>query len=221
MDEEQGSRSIGSLLPRIVSSLAESGSTRTPRPTSSATTGVLCLAPRPASSTGRGLSATDAEQLLADKVASRDTAAINNALVDLLSPFVSLSWRGIPTDDPFTTYAEQRLVVEDHYLADDRPMLRRLVEISMLPARRSEIIKWLGRLRALTAWRGSAEEGALVISALADELAEWPADAVLSALGEWPRKNRFWPTLAELLDEVRRGCKTRIMLLEKFGGSGP
>jgi hypothetical protein len=215
---ERGFRPIGNLLPRIGSSLPGSDSTPNSSLPIATTTGARSqTALRLVKSTGRELTVIDVENSLRAKVEQGNPAKTNAMLEMLLRPFVSLSWRGIPTDDPYTTYAEQRLVIERHDDGADRWYIRRLLEASMHPPERTELIKALGRLRLLTTWRASSsDEGALIFAVFADELAEWPSDAVLTALKNWPRTHKFWPTLSELLDEVKGLCQMRTELLEIF-----
>jgi len=155
--------------------------------------------------------------LLRKVVAGGKVDEINAATRRLLSPCVSLSWQGIATDDPYTTYRDHRIIVEilgDH---DDRARAKQILEEAMLPAPRVEVIKALGRLRALTVSRSTdSAEGAMIFAAFADELAEWPGDAVISALAKWPRKSKFWPALAEILDDVRETAEERLAIDRKL-----
>jgi hypothetical protein len=212
-DEEPGFRPIGDLLPTQVTSPTHSASTPAPPPTNSATTGSHFPAAKLPSSIGTALSVTDAARSLREIVNRGSTAEINAAVLDSLKAYVSLSHQLIETDDPVTTYRDSRIVVDVLCDRDEAADAKRILEEAMRPALRVELIKALGRLRALTISRtADGAESAMIFTAFADELAEWPGDAVMSALAEWPRTHKFWPTLSEILDEVRKLADVRLAL---------
>lgn len=86
---------------------------------------------------------------------------------------------------------------------EDRWAALQQVEQWLQPAPAQLILAELTRVRALTISRDqSTADLELVAAAYADELREFPIDAVKGVLREWPRTHRFWPTLAELLDRM-------------------
>lgn len=72
------------------------------------------------------------------------------------------------------------------------------------PGTRLELAREVGRCLVLTKSRAINEDDqTLMIAALIDELAAFPRDVVATALRNWARREKWWPTLAEL----RAGCQ--------------
>lgn len=218
-EEEQGLRPIGNYLSRIEHSLRGSVSTQMSKPPYSETIGQQRPLVQP-SSTGQRRGGTGVAVLpsIEQAVRTGKPMLVESAVVSSLKPYVECSWRGVPTDDPRTTYAEQRLTVRLLCDRDKFSELRSLLDPAMLPAPHAETVKELARLRALTVARATdMPEMTMVLSAFAEELAEWPADAVLTALRQWPRANKFWPTLAEIIAEIRKLAETRLAIAAEIG----
>lgn len=75
------------------------------------------------------------------------------------------------------------------------------IEAALMPAPAKQIVAELTRLRQLTISRDrSTVDLELLLAAYADELRQYPGDAVTVVLREWPRSHRFWPSLAELVE---------------------
>lgn len=70
------------------------------------------------------------------------------------------------------------------------------------PAGEDFILTELARLRALTVSREIGLDLPLVLSAYADELAHYPADAVRDVLRGW--RGKFWPSWSEIVDPLER-----------------
>lgn len=88
-------------------------------------------------------------------------------------------------------------------------------EAAEAPAERREVIKALTKVRALTAARSAdTTDLAVVFAAMADELAHHPGDLVLAALAEWPRREKWWPSLREIVELMRRLDPTRYRVLD-------
>ncbi len=84
--------------------------------------------------------------------------------------------------------------------ADDCAAARVLLLPTMVPADKGLVARELARLRAVTKHRDSAAaDNALVLSAYAEELGEYPADIVVSTLRKLGRSQRFWPALEEII----------------------
>lgn len=83
----------------------------------------------------------------------------------------------------------------------------------MTPAPQKAIAAELAKLRMLTISR-NASENDLRATALAylEALSEYPGDAVIATLRQWPHKSRFWPTLSELVDGIWSACQFRKMI---------
>jgi hypothetical protein len=111
----------------------------------------------------------------------------------------------------------QRYVQHDLPGADVEPAtLRRALDVvraAMGPADAEVLSRELVRLTVLTAPRSQTEvDIALRTAALCEELERFPTDHLVRCLREWPRKNRFFPTLAELLEDLERRMKFRRLV---------
>lgn len=113
-------------------------------------------------------------------------------------------------ENPYTSFAPVGIKVTSGHAE-----ARELLMTAMKPAPAKTIISELARLRQLTIARNSSQEDLRLVAAIyAEELSMFPADATIATLRAWPRKNKFWPTLAELLPEIRNACPWRMMLAE-------
>lgn len=88
------------------------------------------------------------------------------------------------------------------------------VERVLVPVDQREIVQAATQCLTVTASRERGQhETAALIAAMAEDLAGNPRDVVLTAFREWRRRNKFWPTVAELLELCqaqtawRRGLK--------------
>lgn len=89
-----------------------------------------------------------------------------------------------------------------------------IAETALAPAPPKRILAELTRLRALTVSRDqSTTDLELIAAAYTDELAQYPVDAVVSVLRDWPRAHRFWPSFAELNEQLERIVTPRRELL--------
>ena len=97
---------------------------------------------------------------------------------------------------------------------------RDLLDGAMQPAPRQLIGRELTRLRAVTVSRNAGtEDQTLILSAYADGLAEYPADAIVDALRHW--RGKFWPALAELWEAIEDCCPKRMALKTVLSRSPP
>lgn len=76
------------------------------------------------------------------------------------------------------------------------------VQETLEPATEDFVLGELGRLRALTVSRDIGQDLTLVFAAFTDELLKYPPDAIREVLREWPRTERFWPSMAELNERI-------------------
>ena len=91
-------------------------------------------------------------------------------------------------------------------------MLAWLDEIDR-PAPHAELVQEITRCLMLTrAARQDQQDQTLRLAALAQELKVFPADIVIAALRHWARKERWWPTLAELRDDCQKAMRVRKSL---------
>ncbi len=97
---------------------------------------------------------------------------------------------------------------------DDRENAIAIADMALLPATEGEIVRELGRLRALTVSRDIGSDVSLVFAAYTQELRQYPAEAIRDVLRSWPRTQRFWPSMAELIERLDRLVKPRRALRE-------
>ncbi len=95
---------------------------------------------------------------------------------------------------------------------DDREQAIAIAEAALWPATEEEIVRELGRLRALTVSRDIGNDLSLVFAAYTHELRQYPAEAIRDVLRSWPRTQRFWPSMAELIERLDRLVKPRRVL---------
>lgn len=220
-DEGRGSQQIGNLTNKIVGSLRASASTPTELPRSTGTIGLPSLERRGSSSTGGRPGATGAVSRLpglAEVMARDDPEATDSHIL-----------RSLPRSVGSCLSREVREFIDEQYgydfevigyrmqpclaFKDDRRAARRLVEAAMMPASVQVIQAALARLRAGTKARPEAEgDLAMVMQVLAEECAEFPPDVVRAACRRWLRRERWFPAVAELRDEMQRLARNREMI---------
>lgn len=96
----------------------------------------------------------------------------------------------------------------------DAEKARKILDALEAPAPRQMIIEALTMCAALTAQPKEDSGGAeLRFHGMAARLAEWPGDVVLSALHHWPTRNKWFPTLSEIIAEcdARMGNREEII----------
>jgi hypothetical protein len=212
-DDSKGFRKVGSLIPKSVRAV---DSERSGSETSSDGSGSIIgrgVAGSPTS--GRpGSSGSIAPVLtLAEALATRDSDKVDRALLCSLPSSVTAalrehlaegSWTGPYGFDPVTESFELERPVE----AADLMQAIALVGQALQPAPGEVISNELVRLRVLTASRGHdlALERAM-FNVYLEELGEYPADVVVDACRAWGRREKFWPSGAEL----RAECDRRVL----------
>lgn len=93
--------------------------------------------------------------------------------------------------------------------------LRNIIRDAMKPLGGNETVKLIAKCFSLT--RGAnGEDLALTISALKDELANYPADLVEYALTEWPRISKWRPALMDLVELMHQKGHYRLDLARKI-----
>ena len=81
------------------------------------------------------------------------------------------------------------------------------------PAAHQELVQEITRCLSLTrAARQDQQDLTLRLAALSQELKAFPADIVIDALRQWARKQRWWPTLAELREACQQTMRVRKSL---------
>lgn len=88
-----------------------------------------------------------------------------------------------------------------------------LVEATLSPCSPDVIRRGLAWLRAATISReATPEDWRLRLAVYAEELARYPEDAVVAAIREYGRANRYWPALADLIAECNKLVRERKSL---------
>lgn len=88
--------------------------------------------------------------------------------------------------------------------------LDRLTDL-LSPASDDVVIRSLLKCHSLTAKKDQDGINAdIMIEAYAEELREFPADVVERVLGNWPKANKWFPTLAEIYPDLLQGVAYRV-----------
>lgn len=219
---EGRSRTIGSLASGIVSSLVQrdgamSGSTGRGHASETFTSARAISLPT-TRQRGEPGSAMQPALSLDAIMAQDDPEATDRHILRLLPPSVASALRTATRDFIDERYGydfeivgyslDASLVAED-----DRQEGERLLGYAMAPASVQVIQEALARLRAGTKARSEAVgDLAMTMQVLAEECAEYPPDVVRSACRRWMRRERWFPSVAELRDEMQRLARHREMI---------
>jgi hypothetical protein len=215
----RGFRPIGSLTPRIANTppagdTTPPGSQNRARPSAITTTSTELSreigTPRGVSGSG-SLTSLRAEAKVRADTLERDPAAL---LQPSVQSVLAAKWAEGDTRHGWDGYAARYELVGE-LPAADLEIARQIGEEMLRPTREDIVLAELRRLRAVTASREIGQDTlALTFAAYADELLQYPADAVRTVLREWPRSNRFWPSMAELIERLERLVTPRRALRE-------
>jgi len=85
---------------------------------------------------------------------------------------------------------------------------------SLMPAEEDLVAKALLKLRALTAHKADGKDLDIILEAYLEKLREYPKDAVLESLNRYPDHAKWFPSWAELRDDVEFRCVRRLELLK-------
>jgi hypothetical protein len=117
-----------------------------------------------------------------------------------------------------TTFAEERPEIEILCGPEDLDEARRRLAPFLEPAPREELMRELMRLRIRTRSKNPGTDDLAAIAAVyADDLARFPARAALEALEFWGTHKDFWPSMRELLEEVKKRCRDELALAQALG----
>lgn len=214
-----GLRPIGSLMPRISASPRSSVSTLDGPATSSATTGTPQAAPVRQSVIGRRPGATGVaarSNSLAELLRGEEPAVTDRGIRSQLAPYHAsfcepvldegcevVGWRFLR--DPRELSAEER---QGAFVALE------VLMPAMEPATADMVKRELVRLRMSCVPHNEAEdEAATRLQILGEECRNWPPDILRGALRGWARREKFFPTLAELRAELQRHSRCRRTLV--------
>jgi len=94
--------------------------------------------------------------------------------------------------------------------SDDLTTARTMIERCFRPAQEREIKMLLAELRVATKARAEHDDDLVLgFQLYADELAKHPADVATAAVKKIARREKFYPALAELREQLLRESKTR------------
>lgn len=86
------------------------------------------------------------------------------------------------------------------------------------PAGEPAVIAELAKLSVAQARRDAADtDKRALLAVMAEDLAEFPADIVSHACTRWRRRERWFPTPAELIDECQRLARRRYAMRAALG----
>jgi hypothetical protein len=87
-----------------------------------------------------------------------------------------------------------------------------LIKKACSPMSSNDITRELVRLKAVTVSKNANDQDqALQISAYIYELQQYPADGVINAMRDWPKHNKWFPSLYELTNAIDFRCRERIL----------
>lgn len=228
-DEDHGLRPIGPLTSSIASSLPNGVSTPTRSPAPSETTGSPRQELTPASGIGTqsGETGVAAPPNLPTVLISGPLAGADPEKTDA----VLLANLGQQLGQPLVLRTES--FIDPHYGWDYRvtgyelaarlevtrlQRARKLAAIALAPAPPKMVVEELARLRMLTKSRaGDETDRELTYVALAEELVEFPPDVIRSALRKIARRETFFPSLAEMIDQCQREVRNRRLIARAIG----
>lgn len=226
-EDRQGFRSIGNLTRPIVSSPESLDSTLARSQPNSETTGPRSPDAKLPASIGTRRSAMPAASTpagIAAAMASSEPESIDKLVLASLPPSVALSLTPAMRvwDDPdsgfdceITAYGWREPLPS----SDDLDTAREVLAAAMVRAPAKVVMAELLRLAAVTKSRAESEEDqAFRFAAFREELTEFPEDVVRTALRKIGRRERFFPSLAELRDQCQREFRNRKLLASAFNG---
>ena len=202
--EDQGFRSIGSLLPRIANLPPGWDSTPPKSQPSSETTGSRCLVPKAGSSVGPAPSETAAARLLAGGGPTPEDRRAAERETEAWLRLPAQSWLGFKEVVQYEAATGQFLGVRWEFNPAAGTEAQRTAAMALLkscPPRApvQEIMGELTRLRVLTIARAEDQgDLTLKLAAYAEELSEFPIEVVRSACRGLAKREKWFPSWSEL-----------------------
>jgi len=223
-DEELAFQPIGNLMPNIVTSA--SSSVASPKPSSphnSVTTGSpsqVSVGLKPIGQLSTATGAAGPQTTLPALLASTNPAATDTWIAASLPPSIASTLRPVTEETVDPVYGWSGELVRYEVPATSSPdwwQAREIVGAALVPADVQTIRVELARLRVSTKARDIPDgDLAMTLQVLAEECAEWPPDIVRAALRRWARREVWFPSLAELRDELQRVGRRRRLLALAF-----
>lgn len=227
MDEDRDWRTIGSLTTTLAPSANAAASSS---PASRRDTGITGWPSRgsvASSAIGPPSGATGAvaKPMLPALLQGRDPEATDRSIVASLPPSIRSDLRPVTEETVDPTYGWDASLVRYEVPASSSPawwQAREIVAAAIMPADVQTIRLELARLRVSTKARDMPTgDLAMTLQVLAEECAEWPPDIVRAACRRWARREVWFPSLAELRDELQRVGRRRRLLAKAFRLEAP
>lgn len=140
--------------------------------------------------------------MLRNELASQDADRLDTAI---------LRWRAqLPRSHAQSIVDERgvtRIQLPKPMMPPETDDIRTMVEVSLSPSTAAQIAPELTACLSVT--KSRSRDGLdlkLMVAKFVDELLEFPADIVQTALKGWAREEVFWPSLAE----IRKACVWRV-----------
>lgn len=207
-------RSAGDLTPNIGNRQTGSASTPSSRPVTSD------HGPPPSGSSmsiGMPLSRSTSSAVREMISAGADPEAVDKAVMSGLPRSIVASVNETPSiwTDDYGYHQDFGSITFAGGPAHDLAAATELVETAMTPISVPALREAMAYLRASTAGRNVGEnEAALIVNVLAEECRSWPEDVVRAAIRGWARRERWFPTLSELREELHQHGRRRRALLD-------
>jgi len=97
-----------------------------------------------------------------------------------------------------------------------------LIESAMSPAPRDRLEEVLaGMAQAVDRWSGDEVDADLQLSVYVERARQFPADAAIAAINDWPERNRKWPAWADLRSHMERFTRKRLEMLRAIEHDRP
>ena len=147
---------------------------------------------------------------LTTELAEQPAVIADKALANSLALTTGLELEEkITTDFNFAGY-----IITSNVSEDQLREIHSLVSETMAPAEDNDLAKGVLKLRALTAHRREGEDIDIVLEAYVEKLKAYPKDAAMETLTRLADNSKWFPSWAEIKDDVEWRCKHRTGLLK-------
>ena len=110
-----------------------------------------------------------------------------------------------------TDFDFQGYIITSHVGDDELAEAHKALSATMMPASDNQIAKALLKLRA--SHRNEGGDIDIILEAYVEKLREYPRDAVLESLGKMSDQSKWFPSWAEIKDDVEFRCQHRVQML--------
>ena len=147
---------------------------------------------------------------LTTELAEQPAVIADKALANSLALTTGLELEEkITTDFNFAGY-----IITSNVTEEQLREIHSLVSETMAPAKDNDLAKGVLELRALTSHRREGEDIDIVLEAYVRKLKAYPKDAAMETLTRLADTSKWFPSWAEIKDDVEWRCKHRVGLLK-------